>query len=323
MDKLEKKARRPLLPALTALSGLASFGQNKNEVWFRDGTNGKLDRCKPIRDVSLELYPFVWASISAYQYDREPRVHRGVDNPCNRIDPKAVLQQAWVMWEEIPALGDLSCQLGRDMTRAHLRVQVWESKQQDKIMVAFGGTHNAADFKADFRWAEEFFIHPNDQYSVLFCEFTAAFIAAYKKRQNARHGSQAPQIIATGHSLGGGLAQGFAYAIELAEDADVRVTDVIAFDPSPVTGGRELPGWRHIAKSVHIQRVYNRGEILAILRGVFNATMPPRPNSAQFTDIRFAADWRWEQPLSVLGTVRAHLLRPLACTMLEQAQIIV
>jgi hypothetical protein len=70
------------------------------------------------------------------------------------------------------------------------------------------------------------------------------------------------QIVAAGHSLGGGLAQYSAYAT-------AAIKQVYAFDPSFVTGFFSVKRERrqHNKANVKIYRIYNRGEILAVGRG--------------------------------------------------------
>ncbi|MGJ5176103.1 lipase family protein [Bradyrhizobium oligotrophicum] len=71
-----------------------------------------------------------------------------------------------------------------------------------------------------------------------------------------------PQIVSTGHSLGGGLAQ----FVALAHDPNgPKIVKVFAFDPSPVTGAHLLAKTIRTANSQQlvIDRIYQEGEILA------------------------------------------------------------
>jgi pimeloyl-ACP methyl ester carboxylesterase len=70
------------------------------------------------------------------------------------------------------------------------------------------------------------------------------------------------QIVAVGHSLGGGLAQQAAYM-------DPRIRQVYAFDPSIVTGSSDAHVrrvWSQNVPGLKIERIYEHGEFLAYLR---------------------------------------------------------
>jgi len=71
-----------------------------------------------------------------------------------------------------------------------------------------------------------------------------------------------PQIVSTGHSLGGGLAQ----FVALAHDPrGPKIVKVFAFDPSPVTGAHLVAKDVRTANSQQlvIDRIYQEGEVLA------------------------------------------------------------
>jgi pimeloyl-ACP methyl ester carboxylesterase len=75
----------------------------------------------------------------------------------------------------------------------------------------------------------------------------------------------ATQIVSTGHSLGGGLAQLAALA---NKPTGPRITKVFAFDPSPVTGAHlvEKPLLSANAEGLTIDRIYQEGEVLSYAR---------------------------------------------------------
>jgi len=76
-----------------------------------------------------------------------------------------------------------------------------------------------------------------------------------------------PQIVSTGHSLGGGLAQLAALA---NKSSGPRIVKVFAFDPSPVTGAQLVDqGLRRTnAAGLTIDRIYQEGEVLSYARGL-------------------------------------------------------
>jgi pimeloyl-ACP methyl ester carboxylesterase len=110
-----------------------------------------------------------------------------------------------------------------------------------------------------------------------------------------------------GHSLGGGLAQQAAYA-------HPEIKQVYAFDSSPVTGFRSVPQPdRDInRKGIVIDRVYERGEILAYIRTFLRRFLPLSLADPSITEIRFN--------LSKGDPVKQHSMVDLAVRMDRAAQ---
>jgi pimeloyl-ACP methyl ester carboxylesterase len=85
------------------------------------------------------------------------------------------------------------------------------------------------------------------------------------------------RLVAVGHSLGGGLAQCFAYSFP-SKDAisNVTVSEVFAFDPSPVTGklSVDIELCQRNAKNFVIYQVFEHGEILAFIRLLLRKFLP-------------------------------------------------
>lgn len=90
------------------------------------------------------------------------------------------------------------------------------------------------------------------------------------------------KIIAAGHSLGGGLAQHAAYS---ASD----ISDVFAFNPSPVTGFYSIPKStrENNSEKLRILRIYEHGEILAYLRLVLRPFYPLTYSKPSIIEVRF------------------------------------
>ena len=107
-----------------------------------------------------------------------------------------------------------------------------------------------------------------------------------------------PQIFSTGHSLGGGLAQQFAYSLP-PNPAVPRLTKVFAFDPSPVTGFYSVPERLRTddSKGLLIDRIYERGEFLAYFRSLTNFFYKPTAVNPKIRQIRYNL-WKTLNPFA-------------------------
>jgi pimeloyl-ACP methyl ester carboxylesterase len=91
------------------------------------------------------------------------------------------------------------------------------------------------------------------------------------------------QIVAVGHSLGGGLAQQAAFM-------DRGIRHVFAFDPSLLTGYDDphVIGVRdRNVQGLAIERIYEHGEILAYPRFLLRQLVPAPACNPQVRTIRF------------------------------------
>lgn len=269
------------LPTYIRVIRSPAYRQTPEQLVTRDPGNRLLGAPRdaaPEARIDLE---FALLSQAAYQRTADAQqVKAGAS-----LDADATLaSMGWCRWTDFPA-GDVKAQVDK----VHLRVEVWSNASTNKIAVAFGGTvaRNIKDWESDLRW----FIHfKQDQYSVIVQTFGDAFVDAYLKRKstaNCRFPDH-PQVFSTGHSLGGGLAQDFAYS--LPENAGVpRVTKVFAFDPSPVTGFYSVEESLRTFNShgLLIDRIYERGEILAYARSIINFFYKPSAVNAEIRQLRF------------------------------------
>jgi hypothetical protein len=152
------------------------------------------------------------------------------------------------------------------------------------VAVVFKGTSfvSLPDWKSNLRWFLRFVPFYRDQYTILCSDFACEFVRWVEKTCVA-----GTTIVATGHSLGGGLAQQFAYALPVTktrDGADVRVSYVCAFDPSPVTGWfsvDEATRTRN-AKALRTDRIFEHGEILAYLRLLLSVALRHRRRPRRF-----------------------------------------
>lgn len=141
-----------------------------------------------------------------------------------------------------------------------LRFAVYYRTEGDAVHVgvAFRGTDftSTADWHSNLRW----FLPGRDQYDQVAAMVPGVIRLAKDgiQRKLAREVTRW-HIVSTGHSLGGGLAQLFAYSSEEVEAA-------VVFDPSPVTAYYACVDDKVVHCNVPVWRIYEKGEVLAYLR---------------------------------------------------------
>jgi hypothetical protein len=253
---------------------------------------------RAIAPYATRHWEFAWLSLAAYdttpagrkRKEREARKNQTRTapdgTPLARRDPIEVLGMAgWKRWS---AFGGAI--IWKQIEDAHLRVEVWEHAEHAAVVVAFGGTvfNNEKDWISNLRW---FTPDPNDEYSQVVRTFAPAFRDEYKLRFP---GDNRPSLFSTGHSLGGGLAQQFAYALPL-DDGVPRVKAVYAFDPSPVTGFFSVP--RKLRdknkRDLDIARIYERGEILALVRSLMSLFYESPAQHPTIHGVRYSLFYGW------------------------------
>ena len=305
------------------ISGCASMDQKASEVYKRE-SGRKLGPWKSVQQASEIHWPYAWAAVAAYGDSVDPkRKPLEVSDPS--LEPHAFLRdRGWEPWTELPSIDPNRAEpvypdASSAMRAVHLRAEVWSNATAKQVIVAFGGTaaNSLPDWEANFRWFFGLFSDKKDEYDVLTDTFVKTFIDAYGNRARQPGGEwlRDAQIVSTGHSLGGGLAQRFAYSL-LGGDGISQVKEVYAFDPSPVSGKRSSPYAVQVAKGLTIYRLYNRGETLASVRSILQlGNMGNKRNEGQvWIDIRYRDNWTWRTVLPS-GTVHAHGMYDLACFM--------
>jgi hypothetical protein len=307
----------------TLIIGCASFGQQMQDVyWRRDG--GQLEPWKKLPDAAAIHWPYAWAAVAAYQDSDDPkRKPLMVSITCP--EPHIILEKrGWFHWSRLPTIKPREVEpypiQAQKMRHNHLRAEVWSNAQTKQVVIAFGGTAAISwdDWKANGRWLFGTF-NSVDQYSVLTDIFMPMFVAEYQQLQS--HSDWAwlkdAKIVTTGHSLGGGLAQRFAYSMHKGFGLPV-VKEVYAFDPSPVSGKRDAVNFSEQAAGLVIYRIYNRGETLAGLRILERFVNPShqRNQGQKWIDIRYLANWSWRTLLPT-GSVHAHGIHDLARFMIR------
>jgi hypothetical protein len=225
------------------------------------------------------------------------------------VDPDSTLRdRGWCKWEGFPKGTEKET-----FDAVHLRVQVWSNLKAKKVAVAFGGTvaRNRKDWISDMRW---FIPHHDDQYTKIVDTLGTAFIAEYSTGHASCEVSPNSDLFSTGHSLGGGLAQEFAYSLPI-NDTVMPVKKVYAFDPSPVTGYYSVkePIRDHNRTSLAIDRIYERGEVLAIFRSLINIVYPPSECNPTIRQVRYNLFHTW-------NPFAGHSMAELAFRLLKTAK---
>ncbi|HXR91280.1 MAG TPA: hypothetical protein VN750_13495 [Steroidobacteraceae bacterium] len=284
--------------SLSGIPVLRALAQSPAEVVVRRPGQRFLSAPLPIAPYAASHWEFAWLSLAAYgatpaarkraaREAHKSRARTAPDGtPLAPRDPIAILGAAG--WDRWPPFGRPS--VWQQIEDAHLRVEVWESRARGAVAVAFGGTvfNNEKDWLSNLRW---FVPDPNDEYTQVVRTFVGSFCDEYRRRFP---GNERPAVFSTGHSLGGGLAQQFAYALPLEEGVP-RIKAVYAFDPSPVTGYFSVPrALRDENKrNLFIDRVYERGEILALVRSLLNLIYATPAHHPAIRSVRYSLFYGW------------------------------
>jgi pimeloyl-ACP methyl ester carboxylesterase len=243
-----------------------SINQPAGVVLIRDPDQRRYRPAEPVSATARELWPFGVMSSNAYS---EPSKMEAIEG--------------WRRWTDFPDEG-----LQKKCDKQALHFDIWETVAAPRaVAIAFRGTRfeDRMAWKANLRWVCRFLPRYEDQYTVVVKDVAVAFVERLASLN-------VDDVIATGHSLGGGLAQQFAYALPRSSSSGVkvpRVSRVYAFAPSLVTGwySVEKDTREHNAKDLLIDRIFDHGEILAFFRLLQSYVYPPSPRSPAVREIRF------------------------------------
>jgi Lipase (class 3) len=319
---------------IVGLSGCATFKQDGHQVLVRDPTKGKYEA--PADASPHAKRQWVYAAMSDFAYETA-RVRAFEDKGAKPItmDVTAKLKTCggnappeipdeWSRWEDFP-----SPDLSSAMRKKGLFLLVLERNAQPReIVVVFEGTNftELPDWGANLRWFLRFIPGFEDQYTITAREVSNEFYQRIKSQpekyqasdfdENLRSADGNPiKIVSTGHSLGGGLAQHFAYTFKQSpkESKGPKVSEVYAFDPSPVTGwySSEDPPRSHNARGLVINRIFEHGEILAYIR-LLTSRLAVSSQNPSIWEYRYNFD-------SKANIVRNHSIRSLACGLAKAA----
>ncbi len=332
-----------IIPALIALSGCAAIFQNSSEALIRDPGDIFYGPPKPVSEVASRYWEYATIASLAYPNDGlmdksacaeafVPGVKSATlvlpsggdvqslaDANYSAIVDALENREGWRKWDGFP-----NPSLEATMEAIDLFASVWERRTNDRttVVVAFKGTNprKRFDWLANFRWLWMWLPGYADQYDMVVRDFEPAFIAEYKKREADVPAGKKKIIYAAGHSLGGGLAHQFAYALPL-DDAVPRISRVYAFDSSPVTGYYSVPketretnahGEPDEKHGMEIGRIFEKGEILSYLRGLIGLVYVPSDADPAIAGVRFNL-------FPSLNPIASHNMDELACKLYEKA----
>ncbi len=303
-----------LVLMLIVLQGCATPAADRDKVVIREPGTRTYGDPQPIGPMARELYVYSAMSANVYHPDSAERAsvsptEQGRDAACARHSREPFpIGTNWRLWEEFPKAGQ---RLDDD---ANLRVQLWKHRETDaspidKLVIVFRGTEarHGQDWLANLRW---FVRGRNDHYSLTSHAVAQELQSLIQKELLAGTIAADVTIAATGHSLGGGLAQHMAYSFRAPEHTDLKISKVLAFDPSPVTGwyGVDETLRQRNVEGLAIDRVLERGEALSYVRYVISAIYPPAGKDPAIRGIRFDVS-------SSLNPLSTHSMRLLACAL--------
>jgi len=157
-----------------------------------------------------------------------------------------------------------------------LKYQLWVDRERRRAVVVFRGTAEKVDWWSNANWLTRFVPFVNNHYKQVL-----AMVDPTLKVLEKELGSGF-KLYTTGHSLGGGLAQTFAYASEH------KAALVAAFHSSPVTGWFSLPQSRKATagNDLKIARIYEHKEILAGFRSLAKVAYPETAENPRIVEFR-------------------------------------
>jgi len=306
--------------AVLALGGCAAFDQADSLALVRRPGNRMYDDPQSASVSAKDLWQYAVLSENMYAPKAEGRTAEVGEKTVEASQyVRACFPQprvrfpldGWKPWENFPP---------KDLHMKGLYFEVWETTTRPAVIaVAFRGTEAAdpEDWKANFRWFLRFVPFYTDEYVEVSRSLGRALIDRLKTRLAEGTLDRNVRLVATGHSLGGGLAQHLAYSLPTDGSGDrtlPRITKVYAFDPSPVTGWSTVP--RDLregnARGLETARAFEHGEILAYVRLILSYVNPPSKTNPAITEIRY--NFIKSNPL------RSHSMRMMACALINASE---
>lgn len=257
----------------------------------------------------------------------------GFEQACTDENSRFPIPKEWVSWPKEP--GILTLAEDQEVKKRGLYFEIFQhnptSESLNKnhvIAIVFEGTNftELPDWISNFRWFLRFIPLAPDQYSdvstIIEREFYKAILEDSTMKIDPISGqlltinNEPITIIATGHSLGGGLAQGFSYNffhLDSKSDFGPKVSKVFAFDTSPVTGWFSSPNPPRDFNTtdLRINRIYEEGEVLSYLRILTKFGMSKR--NPEIWEYRYNFD-------SNINPITNHEMTKLTCGLIYAAK---
>jgi hypothetical protein len=247
------------LAALVLLLSTACTTVTSSTARIREaGTDRRIQRT----DVDVATLP------STYALLRETAVLSAVAYPDSTLQPPS----PWTRVPDIPQparkprykqIGGLAYEVFAD-----------ETTTPKRAILVFRGTDAKIDWYSNLRWLTFWIPRVEDQY-----EQTQKVVPEIVAALKSRYGSDV-QIVATGHSLGGGLAQLAGYV------ACNDIKTVYAFDPSPVTKHKARKTCTNGLAADNVYRIYEDNEVLAYARLGLRFTIGLTPENPRITEVK-------------------------------------
>lgn len=183
----------------------------------------------------------------------------GNEKPTDKVTNQTFLKndrRIETDWELIERIGTVSEKKLLIEVHKHAKKDVYNQGDCVTYAIVFRGTVGLDSWIANAHWLFKW-LPFEDQYDQI-----KYIVPEIVSRIAARHPNGEPyNIITTGHSLGGGLAQHACYISEEIKTAYV-------FNSTPVTGYTDFAAWQRLLhmQGVRIHRLYERGEVLEALR---------------------------------------------------------